>query len=33
MWTSKLYVDPAHVAHADNDIFATWGPILMHRIS
>ncbi|KIM39847.1 hypothetical protein M413DRAFT_19611 [Hebeloma cylindrosporum] len=23
MWTSKLYVDPAHVAHADDDVFAT----------
>lgn len=23
MWTSKLYVDPVHVAHADNDTFAT----------
>ncbi|KJA26318.1 hypothetical protein HYPSUDRAFT_64043 [Hypholoma sublateritium FD-334 SS-4] len=22
MWTSKLYVDPEHVAHADNDKFA-----------
>ncbi|KAJ3510975.1 hypothetical protein NLJ89_g4373 [Agrocybe chaxingu] len=22
MWTSKLYVDPAHVAHADDDKFA-----------
>ncbi|CAA7266874.1 unnamed protein product [Cyclocybe aegerita] len=22
MWTSKLYVDPAHIAHADDDKFA-----------
>ena len=31
MWTSKLYVDPAHIAHADDDKFAKSASLIIQR--